>query len=83
MTVEMAKWPQIRHGYEMVVVPASVIPANRLCQSANVGVRKATPSFPRKRESRGGEGQNGRVSPPYPTWIPAFAGMTEWEAGMT
>ncbi len=43
-----------------------------------------SPSFPRKRESRGGEGQNGRNSPPHPYWIPApdrgrgqaFAGMT-------
>ena len=34
------------------------------------------PSFPRKRESRGGGGVLQRCSPPHPTWIPAFAGMT-------
>ena len=35
------------------------------------------PSFPRKRESRGGEGYySGGVSPPHPSWIPACAGMT-------
>ena len=38
-------------------------------------------SFPRKRESRGGEGPTGRISPPLPAWIPAFAGMTKWGGG--
>ena len=50
-------------------------------------------SFPRKftldpdrgRESRGGkEGQDGPESPPHPSWIPAFAGMTKGgRPGMT
>ena len=49
---------------------------SRLCQNANFGARKANPSFPRKRESRGGGGVLQRCFPPHPSWIPAFAGMT-------
>ena len=40
-----------------------------------------SPSFPRKRESRGGGGCYSGVSPLHPAWIPAFAGMTERGAG--
>ena len=58
--------PQIRHSRETGCV-----------KRPTSGVRKANPSFPRKRESRGG----GRVlqrrrDPLHPAWIPAFAGMT-------
>ena len=49
-----------------------------------MGADAAHPSFPRKRESRGGaEGATAEVFPPRPAWIPAFAGMTERGAGMT
>ena len=36
-----------------------------------------SPSFPRKRESRGGGRGNTDARPLHPSWIPAFAGMTE------
>ena len=51
-------------------------PRNRLCQKAGFEVRKANPSFPRKRESRVLEGCYSGISPLHPAWIPAFAGMT-------
>ncbi len=44
------------------------------------GVSGTLSSFPWKRESRG-DGWRGRLA--WGRWIPAYAGMTGWDAGMT
>ena len=56
------------HPYPMTA-PASSR-SSRPCQNANFGVRKANPSFPRKRESRGPGGALRGVSPLHPACIP-------------
>ena len=63
------KWkrPQIRHSRETG------------CVKTTRGCRHGADTrivIPAKAGIQGWGGANGRVSPPHPTWIPAFAGMT-------
>ena len=52
-------------------------PRNRLCQNASSQVRKANPSFPRKRESRGGGGVLQRRFPAPPRLDSRFRGCVK------
>ena len=60
------------HPYP-IATPASSR-SSRPCQNANFGVRKANPSFPRKRESRGPGGAPTRCFPAPPRLDSRFRG---------
>ena len=60
----------------MVVYPS--FPLSRVCQKADFEVRKANPSFPRKRESRGGGGVLQRRFPAPPLLDSRFRGNDDF-----
>ena len=66
---------KLHPGTGMAVTPASPFPHDRPFQDSRSRDVPNT-SFPRKRESRGGEGPTIRVPPLLHPWIPAFGGMT-------